>query len=58
VRALLSGGTLQGQVEIAAFYGGLMAVLIGWMILDRQADAKPPKDGPEADYHDPRPNAP
>jgi hypothetical protein len=42
---------------ITAIAFTLWAVVIGLDIARKRARAKPPKDGPEADYHDPGPPA-
>lgn len=52
-QAWSEGLTGRAWLDLAATYGGLMAVWVGWMIFDRPARAKPPSDGPEADYADP-----
>jgi membrane protein YdbS with pleckstrin-like domain len=31
----------------------LLAVMAGWLFADWRAGARPSKDGPQADYHDP-----
>lgn len=45
-------GSLQGRLELIAFNFMLGVILVAWLIWDSRTYAKPPTDGPEADYYD------